>query len=224
MSEGYNFNFNEDLPAPSSVAAEAVTREQLERLFNALWQANAGWNDPTRGPRGAALSALDAVAAFLAANPYNVAGAFSRPLELLRLAVANSPEPYPGEILAPSDHRQAPGREKRQAINYVKAAMIFAVDRLHETGIKLDPALTAVANTAIAHGFVFGNTRPADETIKSWRTASRNGSNGPARFLRSLQTASPIRSPVGSPMRKQDVLSWLASELKQAGFDKKIDR
>src|SRR6476660_2302575 len=96
----YNFDFNdEDLSAVH--AAQAVSDEDMARLFEGLRAANAQWNSPSRGPQSAAIEALNAVAQFLGANALNVGGKFSRPIDLLLTELRAAPAPDKRNILPP---------------------------------------------------------------------------------------------------------------------------
>ena len=218
--ETATFDLNNVEPFPWDEAAANIDKETLAELFRELYEANEHW---PLGERESALAALRALTKFARESKKDWRGRFSRPLAILELELRNSPKPMPGNILATS-RRQAPGRARRDALNYLVAASAFAVDCL---GTPVDSALRKVADVLREHRFppeefasgpgirITSVKRAKVERLKGklkeWRKNCKDGSSkAAAQFERfKSQQSCDARS----------ALDWLQGQLEIAGFE-----
>lgn len=147
-----DFN-NVDTSSAAQHAAQKISSETVSALFERLEAANALWPVEPHGERRAALAALEAVVAFTSGeNDY--AGNFSRPLQLLRLELANAGKPLKGNILPPEGDKQTYKRNRAQAVQYLQAASAFAAQQFAANAkTTLAPAYRRVAEVLRDHRF-----------------------------------------------------------------------
>jgi hypothetical protein len=241
-SDYFNLNLAPLVPV-SEQAAEEVSASDLAELFSALEKANALWNDPQAGgERKAALAALVAVNAFLERSGFNIAGYFSRPLNLLWLELKNVPPALPGNILPRHMRNQHVERSRRDAVNFCKAGAAFAVDALQKA-LGLNRAAQRVASLCREHRFPLSDYVQHPGGIRKNRKRKPNSmARGPRaknpsvdaittsllkareRYAQGKTRAAKIYAQFQQrpPVPPEYALHWLAGQLESIGYEKRV--
>lgn len=210
-------DFNTE-PSLARVAAVAgVGREQLEALFTRLAAADDAMSTLPNDPRPAALDALRAAVDFVASNPHDIDGRFSRPLARLLAELSALGKAAPTGSILPPFQAGAGGANRRGSAQRLKAAAAFAVELLHRRGATVEAAARQVAAELDARGFAFG-ARSADKakSIERWRRDfSRGARQRPTEQYRQFLAKPPIEAECDA----KTVIAWLELELEKAGYE-----
>jgi hypothetical protein len=205
-------------PSPTVLAAAASTHETLVALFDKLARADDALSLNPDTPRAPVLDALRAVIEFAAANPNNVNGRFTRPLELLWVEVSAAGH-APARSILPTVGGGSGGVNRRRVAHHVKASAAFAVEQLHQSGLTVAAAAGEVAGVLIDYGFPFGaNRADSAAAVKAWRRDYPRAASPAAKHYRDLAAAPPLALSGTSEAYREAVLARLRDQLERAGY------
>lgn len=218
-------------PTSSRLAADAISRDDLVSLFEALSTANALIDDPDAKSKGASLAALRAVEALQRFVPARLdqAGEFTRPLRLLTVAL-KSGRPLPGDVLSPSTRGQLPGAERREIVDQLKGVAAYAASVLKQLG-RGDRAFADVARIAIAHGFPpppsKNSKKKADIGVdalaarfEEWARTYPRKLNASADYFRGLVARGTLAdiNAINESDAREYISHWLTQQLTAGGY------
>ena len=198
-------------------AAQAVTQEQLAELLEGLERADDHFTDDNRA---GALDALAAITRFLQSSPFNGAGRFSRPFEVLMAELKNRPNTQRNRIL-PSDGSGASGMDGRLTDHHVQAIAALAVELLHtQCGRTVDAASEEIAAALEQRGFPFGERRELKwEAVKDWRRDfPRRSTSYAARAYRYYASLGPALVCEDGKPDAAAIHNWFAALVGRAGY------
>ena len=216
-------------------AAQAALQnpKALLRLFRALDRADENFGHDAHTNRKVGLAVLQAVGDFVASNPHNGNGRFSRPIELLADELSQRAVGQSNRML-PSNGSGSGGVLGRPRDHEIKAAAAYTSDFLYEhCHVSMADAAKWVAETLSERGFHFGGTRSKmdgkarAETVKKWRRDfPRNikvkgvpQERSPAAVeYGKICEAPPVSRTGDTSVDGPAILSWFLGKLGRAGY------
>lgn len=198
-------------------AAHGIKRDELETLLSRLEAADDAMSAKPDYPRPAAIDALQAAVDFIAGNPYDADGRFSRPLARLLAELSALGKGAPAGSILPPFQAGPGGANRRGSTQRLKAAAAFAVELLHRRGTTVEAAARQVAAVLGAQGFSFG-ARSADKgkAVERWRRDfSRGARQRPTEHYQRFLMNPPIEAECDA----KAVIAWLELELEKAGYE-----